>query len=54
MIKTYGFEQSVAAPGVYKVIKNENVVFLVLYLDQILLIGNDVEKLFAVKAWLAE
>ena len=54
MIKTYGFEQNVDEPCVYKVINNGSVVFLVLYLDDILLIGNEIGKLSKVKNWLAE
>ena len=53
-IKKYGFEQNVDEPGVYKYIKEKKVVFLVLYVDDILLIGNDVETLSNVKKWLAE
>ena len=45
-IKTYGFEQNVDEPCVYMYIKEKNVVFLVLYVDDILLIGNDVETLY--------
>ena len=52
-IKSYGFEQSVAEPCVYKQIDKDNVVFLVLYVDDILLIGNDLESLYKVKNWLA-
>ena len=34
--------------------RNENVaVFLILYVDDILLIGNDVETLSSVKVWLS-
>ena len=53
-IKTYGFEQIVDEPSEYKYIKEKKVVFLVLYIDDILLIGNDVETLLNVKKWLAE
>ena len=53
-IKTYGFEQNVDEPCVYKYIKEKKVVFLVLYVDDILLIGNDVEILSNIKKWLAE
>jgi hypothetical protein len=53
-IKSYGFEQNVDEPCVYKFIKDNIVVFLVLYVDDILLIGNNKEKLTEVKNWLAE
>ena len=53
-IKTYGFEKNVDEPCVYKYIKEKKVFFLVLYVDDILLIGNDVETLSNVKKWLAE
>ena len=52
-IKTYGFEQNFDEPCVYKYIKEKKVVFLVLYVDDILLIGNDVETL-SNKKWLAK
>ena len=54
MIKTFGFEQNVDEPCVYKYIKETKVVFLVLYVDDILLIGNDIGLLFDVKKWLVE
>ena len=41
-IKTYGFEQNVDEPCVYKLIHEGKVVFPVLYADDILLIRNDV------------
>ena len=53
-IKTYGFEKNVDESCVYKYIKEKKVVFLVLYVDDILLIGNDVETLSNVKKWLVE
>ena len=49
----YGFEKNVDEPCVYKYIKENKVVFLVLYVDDILLIGSDV-LLSNVKKWLAE
>ncbi|TYK11909.1 gag/pol protein [Cucumis melo var. makuwa] len=52
-IKSYGFDQNVNEPCVYKKINKEKVVFLVLYVDDILLIGNYVGYLTDVKAWLA-
>ncbi|KAL0537426.1 hypothetical protein IC582_026404 [Cucumis melo] len=52
-IKSYGFDQNVDEPCVYKKINKGKVAFLVLYVDDILLIGNDVRYLTDVKAWLA-
>ncbi|TYK05792.1 gag/pol protein [Cucumis melo var. makuwa] len=52
-IKSYGFDQNVDEPYVYKKINKGKVAFLVLYVDDILLIGNDVGYLTDVKAWLA-
>ena len=52
-IKSYGFEQNIDEPCVYKRIIDTKVVFLLLYVDDILLIGNDVKVLSDVKVWLA-
>src|SRR5215813_721669 len=52
-IKSYNFEQNVDEPCVYKRVIDGKVVFLVLYVDDILLIGNDVKILSNVKTWLA-
>ena len=52
--KTYGFKQNIDEPYVYKLINNRSVVFLVLYSDDILLIENEIGKLFEVKNWLAD
>ena len=51
-ITLYGFEKSPDEPCVYKRIQGTKVVFLVLYVDDILLIGNDIEVLSSVKGWL--
>ena len=51
-ITLYGFEKSPDEPCVYKRIQGTKVVFLVLYVDNILLIGNDIEVLSSVKGWL--
>ena len=48
-IKSYGFDQNVDEPCVYKYIKDKKVVFLVLYVDDNLLIRNDVEILSNIK-----
>ena len=53
IIKTYGFEQNIDEPCVYQLKANQIVVFLVLYVDDILLIGNNVKKLSDVKNWLS-
>ena len=45
-IKSYDFKQNVDEPCVYKRIDNSTVAFLVLYVDDILLIGNDVSRSF--------
>ncbi|KAL4033283.1 hypothetical protein IC575_006370 [Cucumis melo] len=52
-IKSYGFDQIVDEPCVYKRIINKSVAFLVLYVDDILLIGNDIGLLTDIKQWLA-
>ena len=52
-VKSYGFEQNVDEPCVYKRIINSTVAFLVLYVDDILLIGNNVGYLTDIKNWLA-
>ena len=53
-IKTYCFKQSPDEACVYKLIKDQAVVFLILYVDDILLIGNNVELLSNIKKWLTE
>ncbi|TYK20422.1 gag/pol protein [Cucumis melo var. makuwa] len=52
-IKSYGFDQNIDESYVYKKINKGKVAFLVLDVDDILLIGNDVGYLTDVKAWLA-
>ena len=47
-----GFEKSPDEPCVYKRIQGTKVVFLILYVDDILLIENDIEVLSSVKGWL--
>ena len=48
-IKTFGFNKNPYEPCVYKRIQDVTVIFLVLYVDDILLIGNNVEVLSDVK-----
>ena len=52
-IKEFGFSQNRDEAYVYKKVSGSVVVFLVLYVDDILLIGNDVSVLQSVKIWLS-
>ena len=52
-IKSYGVDQCPDESCVYKKCDGSVVVFLVLYVDDILLIGNDVGVLSSVKVWLS-
>ena len=49
MIKGFGFHQNKEEPCVYKKESGSAVVFLILYVDDILLIGNDIPMLQSVK-----
>ena len=51
-IKIFGFDKSLDELCVYKRIQGVVVIFLVLYVDDILLIKNDIEVLSDVKDWL--
>ena len=53
MIKSYGFHQSIDEACVYKLDKEKFVVFLVLYVVDILLMGDTVKRLIEKKNWLA-
>ena len=50
MVKAFGFVKNVEESCVYKKVSGSAVVFLVLYVDDILLIGNDIPMLEAVKS----
>ena len=52
-IKSYGFDQSPDESCVYKKCDGKTLMFLVLYVDDILLIGNDMGVLSLVKVWLS-
>jgi len=52
-IQEYGFDQNMDEPCVYKRSDGTTVVYLILYVDDILLIGNDVGTLSTVKVWLS-
>ena len=49
-----GFIQNEDEPCVYKKVSGSHVAFLVLYVDDIFLIGNDIPFLQAVKTWLGK
>jgi hypothetical protein len=49
VVKGFGFIQSEEEPCVYKKASGSFVVFLILYVDDILLIGNDIPMLEAAK-----
>ena len=53
-IKSFGFDRSEDEPCVYVRSSDNVVTFLVLYVDDILLIGNDIPTLKDVKAWLGK
>ena len=53
-VKEFGFLKNEDEPCVYKKASGSIVVFLVLYVDDILLIGNDVPTLLSVKQWLGK
>ena len=53
-VKEFGFIQSEDESCVYKKVSGSNVAILVLYVDDILLIGNDIPSLQAVKTWLGK
>ncbi|KAJ9544716.1 hypothetical protein OSB04_024423 [Centaurea solstitialis] len=53
-IKEFGFAKSEFEPCVYTKFSGSIVTFLVLYVDDILLIGNDVPTLQSVKTWLSK
>ena len=52
-IKSYGFYQCPFESCVYKKCDGSVVVFLVLYVDDILLIGNNMGALSSIKVWLS-
>ena len=52
VIKAYGFIQTFGEAYIYKKVSGSSVAFLILYVDDILLIGNDVEFLDNIKGYL--
>ncbi|KAL0445778.1 UNVERIFIED_CONTAM: Retrovirus-related Pol polyprotein from transposon RE2 [Sesamum latifolium] len=53
VIRGYDFIKNDYDPCIYKKISGSSVAYLVLYVDDILLIGNDVKILGDIKAWLS-
>ncbi|CAM8993751.1 unnamed protein product [Rhodiola kirilowii] len=53
-IKEFGFIRCEEDPCVYKKFSGSKVAFLVLYVDDILLIGNDIPMLESVKEWVKQ
>ena len=49
LIKAYGFIQTFGKACIYKKVSGSSVAFLILYVDDILLIGNDIEILDSIK-----
>ena len=49
VIKSFGFDQNEEEPCVYRKIHDYIMVFLILYVDNISLIGNDLQVLSKVK-----
>ena len=52
-VNLFGFIQCPHEPCVYKRSSGNVVVFIILYVDDILLIGNDIGTLSSVKVWLS-
>ena len=52
VIKGFGFVQTYGEACIYKKVSGSSVAFLVLYVDDILLIGNDIEFLNSIKGYL--
>ena len=52
VIKAYGFIQTFGEACIYKKVSGSSIPFLILHVDDILLIGNDIEFLDSVKRYL--
>jgi hypothetical protein len=50
VVKGFGFIKNVEKPCIYKKVSRSAAVFLVLYVDDILLIGNDIPMMEAIKS----
>ena len=52
-IKSFGFSQNIDEPCVYKKTSGRIITFLILYVDDILFIGNDIGAMLSIKMWLS-
>ena len=52
VIKAYGFIQTFSEACIYKKVSGSSVAFMILYVDDILLSGNDIEFLDSIKEYL--
>ena len=52
VIKAYGFIQTFGKACIYKKVSGSSVAFLILYVQDLLLIGNDIEILDSIKGYL--
>ena len=52
-VRTFNFDQNKDEPYMYKKVQESMVIFMILYIDDILLIRNDVRLLSLVKIWLS-
>ena len=52
MIKAHGFIQTFGEACIYKKVSGSSIAFLILYVDDILLIGNDIQFLDSIKGYL--
>lgn len=54
IIKSFGFVKNPNESYIYKWVKDHVIIFLILYMDDILLMGNDVGIITEVKIWLSK
>ena len=52
LIKAFGFIQVYGETCIYKKVSGSYITFLIVYVDDILLIGNDIEFLESIKSYL--
>ena len=52
VIKAYSFIQTYGEACIYKKVSGSSVAFLILYVDDILLVGNDIECMDSIKGYL--